>query len=215
MSAASEGVQQKLPLTSGQLLITATPGPHGWVGRYIPMKAMCLLEPKSRGKGEVLLHQRRRDTLRPSMSNPAVLWTRCWVPCLDLSRTRTSDTCAYLESMFASPPRGQLLWWHINNGHYVSHLQKMGNINHSLQRGQEESTIQTTTLFITANHCTTCEQLRRCQPWDICLCKTNPSGARVTALYNTRDTAVPKETVLKGSRLPAKGHRSRLMKLQT
>lgn len=48
------------------------------------------------------------------------------------------DARAYLKSVFASPPRGQLLRWHINNRHNVSHLQEIGNINESL-RGKHNS----------------------------------------------------------------------------
>lgn len=87
---------------------------------------------------KALLHQHRGTAYvhKQSCVGRAALSWDFW---LHLRCAIKAEGCAYLKSMLAPPPGGQLLWWHINNRHDVSHLQEIGNINHSFNRAGREA----------------------------------------------------------------------------
>ena len=106
-----------------------------------------------------------------------------------------SEAGAYLEAVLASPPGGQLLWWHINNAHDVTHLQEIAtSIPASARLGG--STAQMPAFFCTAKYCQAGEQLHQCSSQGICRCTTELGGRRVTTLHNTQNTAAQYEMVL-------------------
>ena len=97
-----------------------------------------------------------------------------------------SEAGAYLEAMLASPPGGQLLWWHINNTNDVSHLQEIAT----------SIPAQMPAFSCTAKYCQAGEQLHQCSSQGICRCTTEHGGRRVTTLHNTQNTAVQYKMVL-------------------
>lgn len=143
--------------------------------------------------------------------------TPCSVPWATLSRQSSSRSTAlrfrllfqprchgcagaYLEPMFSSPPRGQLLWWHVDDRHNVPHLQKVNSISHS----QEESTVPITTVSALQ---------KTAKLWSSCTSAFAKLSYDMEEFldYPAQDTAVPKE---KGLKSPGKGYRRVLLKLQ-
>lgn len=100
------------------------------------METLCLLQPQPREKGSPLTPRQGPPAHPLSHPEQALRF-------LPLFQSHCHGCAgAYLEPMFSPPPRGQLLWWHVDDRHNVPHLQKVDSISHR----QEESTVTITTV---------------------------------------------------------------------